>query len=30
MVRSASTDQKDYSKNVGKYAGEVLQTPAKS
>jgi hypothetical protein len=25
MVRGASTDQKDYSKNVGKYAGEVLQ-----
>ena len=25
MVHNASTDQKDYSKNVGKYAGEVLQ-----
>ena len=25
MVRRASTDQKDYSKNVGKYAGEVLE-----
>jgi hypothetical protein len=25
MVRRASTDQKDYSKNVGRYAGEVLQ-----
>jgi hypothetical protein len=25
MVRKASADQKDYSKNVGKYAGEVLQ-----
>jgi len=25
MVRKTSADQKDYSKNVGKYAGEVLQ-----
>jgi len=25
MVHNASTDQKDYSKNVGKYAGEVLE-----
>lgn len=25
MVHNASTDQKDYSKNVGRYAGEVLQ-----
>ena len=25
MVRRASADQKDYSKNVGKYAGEVLE-----
>jgi hypothetical protein len=25
MVRRASTDPKDYSKNVGKYAGEVLE-----
>ena len=25
MVRSASTDEKDYAKNVGKYAGAVLQ-----
>jgi len=25
MIRGASTDQKDYSKNVGKYAGEALQ-----
>jgi len=25
LVRRASTDQKDYSKNVGKYAGEVLE-----
>src|SRR5262249_53887873 len=25
MVHDSSTDQKDYSKNVGKYAGEVLQ-----
>ena len=25
MIRRVSTDQKDYSKNVGKYAGEALQ-----
>lgn len=25
LVRRTSVDQKDYSKNVGKYAGEVLQ-----
>src|SRR5262249_26435840 len=25
MVHNSSTDQKDYSKNVGKYAGEVLE-----
>jgi hypothetical protein len=25
LVRRASTDQKDYSKNVGKYAGEVQE-----
>ena len=25
MVRRASADQQDYSKNVGKYAGEVLE-----
>ena len=25
MIRGASTDQKEYSKNVGRYAGEALQ-----
>ena len=25
MIRRASTDEKDYAKNVGKYAGEVLE-----